>query len=76
VSNEIEALRKEVVALQGHQIALGFVLAAQLTQLQPQDVERVFAVAEDYLMRAGLPRGVVAGALQEIRALRSSYRTS
>jgi hypothetical protein len=78
VSNEIalDALRKELQVLSGHQVALTVVVAAMLTESAPPDVERFFEGAEAYLSSAGLPREVLAGAREEIRALRSTYRTS
>jgi hypothetical protein len=72
----IEELRKELLDLQGHQLAQGFVIAALLTQAPPQDVERVFATAEVYLLHSNLPKEVAAGARAEILALRSTYRSS
>ncbi len=72
----IEALRKEVLAIEGHQIALGMVVSGLLTQIPAPDAERVFEVAEAYLLHASLPKEVATAARVEIRALRNTYRTS
>lgn len=73
---DLAALHKEILAVRGHQIALGMVVAAMLKEFPAQDVERLFEVAEVYLSNASLPKEVATDARAEIRALRSSYRTS
>ncbi len=76
MGNELDAVRKDVLALRGKQAALTAVVAAMLTESDPPDVEQFFATAEAYLSSASLPREALIGAREEIRALRSTYRTS
>jgi hypothetical protein len=74
--DDIEALRKEVLAVRGHQLALTFVVAEILTDSAAQDVERLLESAEAYLTSASLQREVLTGAREAIRAIRNTYRTS
>ena len=76
MGTEIDEVRKEVLDLRGKHAALTAVVAVMLTESDAPDVEQLFEAAETYLSNAGLPREALAGARAEIRALRSTYRTS